>query len=491
MSAAARYDAVVIGGGISGLVAAARVAQAGHSVLLLDAGDTPGGSCRPSSSLAGVRLPPGASHCVALDPCVLRELRLVRHGLQFVYPDMPLVGLSRDSKPLIVAGDADEAVRAIASRSPADGESYRRFHREMASVARAMLPIWGGEGGAPCASGRQRLLLSGLKTASAADFLNSRFESEAVKSLLAFDAVEPWTAGSALALARRAAREVAGRQGAVFPLGGPSALVETLVLAAREAGVDVCSRARVTGIEISGGRTAGVMMDHGERISCETVLSSLSRHETLLDLLPSGSAGLAECAELLRSRPKIGEASILFLLDAEPQIDCGSAPQSARFIVADQLESYAASARHAREGRLPDELVLEAVIPTAADPSLAPEGRHLLSVRVPGLPIAPLDGWPGLAVKFVERVVSALEPHIGKLRHHIAGLELRTPDAGTARPGLRGGDLFLPFAARIAAPVEGLFFCGSDAEPVVSASGSAARVAAGFAGDYLAWKRRT
>src|SRR4029077_10641955 len=97
--------------------------------------------------------------------------------------------------------------------------------------------------------------------------------------------------------------------------------------------------------------------------------------------------------------------AITFLLNAAPALGGRDAPQNARFIIADRLESFANADIAIREAQLPDELLIEAVLPTAIDPSLAPPGQHLLSVRVRNLPLAPKEGWPALSAKLAVRVV--------------------------------------------------------------------------------------
>jgi phytoene dehydrogenase-like protein len=178
-----------------------------------------------------------------------------------------------------------------------------------------------------------------------------------------------------------------------------------------------------------------------------------------------------------------GEAAILFLLNAAPDF---GAP-NARFIIVDRLDTYAAAERAAREHRLPDELLIEVVVPTAADPSLALPGQHLLSVRVPGLPLAPDCGWPALPAALIKRVTAALAHHVPHLRERMIGIDIKLPTEEEPFSGVR---LVSPFLSRIATPIEGLFLCGTAAEPMNAISGRAGRLAAGIARAWLAREKR-
>ncbi|HTT98016.1 MAG TPA: NAD(P)/FAD-dependent oxidoreductase [Rhizomicrobium sp.] len=467
-------DAVVIGGGLNGLVAAIYLAKAGRKVLLLEAEETLGGSCRATTALAGVRASVRSSLLIALDPRLAKDLAL--QGLKFALRDIPTIALQQDGSSLTLARDVNGTQRALAARSPGDADTYRRLRAEIFTLARAMRPFWcDGASTSP-----PDTLLSRLRRTDAASLL-AGFESDTLKAALAFDSVAPFETGSALALVWRAAQEMCGLQGALaLPQGGLPALMEMLAATAQAAGVEVRTRARVAKI-IADNVVAGAALESGEEIYCRAVLCSLSRRKTLLDLAPKGSSGFSETQKLARTSAQNGEGSILFLLNAPA--DFGSA--NARYILADRLEAFADTA--IREHRFPDELQIEAFVPTIADPTLAPPGQHLLSVRVQGLPLMPADGWPALSVKLVERVTAALERHTAHLRARIVGLDVQVPREEEPFSGAR---LASSYRARIATPVEGLFLCGVAAEPVNAVSGRAGRLAAGIAQAWLAREKR-
>jgi phytoene dehydrogenase-like protein len=438
-------DAIVIGGGIGGLVAALHLARAGRKTLLLEAEDALGGACRPAA-LSGVRWALKAQTLYALDPRLAAEL--VKRGLKFSARDMATVGLRPDGKHLVLGRDARAAARSIAPHSPQDAAAWPRYRRALFEEARALRPFWWESEAADPAR------LARLGHLSAEAYLAQWFESEAVRTALAADVARPSEPGSALALAWRASQEMCGLQGAVaLPKGGAGALAELLTGAAREAGVEIRTKAPVKRLILTGDAVAGVALDSGEAIHARCVLSSLSRHATLLDLAPTASAGLAETLALAQAQPATPEAAVAFVLNAAPGLGGPGVPATARFILGEEA------------------VVLEVVVPTASEPDLAPPGQHILSVRAHGF--APM---PQAAL--VGRIVGLLEPHTTHLRERIVAMDMRMGDMDGARAER-------PAQTRVGTPVEGLYLCGGDAEPVSAVSGCAGRVAAAMANGRL------
>ncbi|MBV9991806.1 MAG: NAD(P)/FAD-dependent oxidoreductase [Alphaproteobacteria bacterium] len=295
----ARTDAIVIGGGVGGLVAAIALKRAGSSVVLLEAHETLNGG-----------LPP---YLFALDPRVVRELGLSARGLKFAERDLASTALRQDGRHLTLARDPHAAARAIAAHSPTDAGAYARFHDEIFALARALRPFWWEDAAAP----RPSALLARLRMTSAAAYLNQWFESDALKALLSFDVPFPHAPGSALALVWRAAQEMCGLQGALaVPAGG--GLGAKLVAMAQELRVDLRAKARVAKLILAGDEAAGVELDSGEKIFAAKVFSSLGRRETLLTLAPTASAGFAQTLRLMRDTPRARETVLRFTLNAAP-----------------------------------------------------------------------------------------------------------------------------------------------------------------------------
>ena len=489
---APHYDAVVIGAGVSGLVACGYLAKAGKRVLLAEARNKLGGLCETAAFAEGFNAPLAAHAFYALDPHAVRDLRLSRHGLKFAVRDMPLVGLRHDGKHLVLPHDVHAAARSIAIHSRSDAEAWPRFRRELFALARAMRKLWWEESTLDRRT-RDRLVL--LRHQSTAAFLDSWFETDALKTTLAFNAttggVSPLEPGSALTLLWRAAQEMCGLQGVVaVPKGGPGALVEALTAAAQAAGAEMRTGLTVSRLHTDdGGAISAVGFASGETIACRMVLSSLSRHRTLLDLASGVNTGFAEAEALERAKPRAGAAKLMLALSAMPALGGVTVPLSGRMILADLIETMAGAQAVARAGQLPDDLAMEIVIPSAAEPSLAPPGQHILSALIRPVPLDPPEGWAAFKIRLVERALVTLEHQFSGLVRHVTGVQMLTPadfleicgaedEAGGAVNAAR---VLAPWSTRVATPVRGLFLCGASAEPAGAVSGRAGRIAASMA----------
>jgi len=423
----APVDAVVIGAGIGGLAAAAWLKRAGANVVLLEAEET-GGGARGAWPVLD-----------ALDPVLVKSLKLTRRGLKFAQRDLPALFLRRDGRHLLLPRDAHRAARAIASHSPSDARDHERRQAEIFALARKLRPWWWETADKPDG------LPLRFETVSAHAFLASRFESEAVRASLGFDVPEADQPGSALAIIWHAAQEMCGLQGArAVPQGGVSALADALMAAARDEAVAFRSRARVNSLLLSGDEAVGVVLASGEQIFTRTVISSLSRRETLFRLLPTASAGIAETLRLLSMPPGESETLLTMTLNGDPGLS-RPGDGAVRYVIA--------------EGAAP----LEAVCVEAGAP-----GQHRLVVRARGTPTT-------------EAILAQIERFAAQFRNRVIGTERHTRTR--CRPKL------LDCArTRVATPIRNLFLCGRDAEPMDSPSGRAGRLAAAMATAELARK---
>jgi phytoene dehydrogenase-like protein len=314
-----------------------------------------------------------------------------------------------------------------------------------------------------------------------------------LKAALAFDVgasgLTPQEAGSALVLIWRYAQESYGLQAVASQIrGGTGALAAALAAAAEHYGAILRSNARVASLIVEDGRAKGVVLEGGETIRAGCVLSSLDRRRTFLDLLPRRAANFGATAGVAEP-PRVARAQLLFGLNGLPPFaglsreDC-----SGRLIVAERSEAAAEAKAAALRGRLSGELVMEATIPTAADPMLAPAGHHVLSVISSYIPVSVRGGWEEQREILRRRVLAALEKFAPGLKERIVAQRVLTPEDlahryengdGEAPPPLPR--LLAPYRARVRTPIAGLYLCGSSAEPVSVLSGRAGRMAARFA----------
>jgi phytoene dehydrogenase-like protein len=453
-------DAVVIGGGAEGLAAAALLAAGGLKTLLLE-----------RSSILPAQVDELALG--ALDPKTIKTLKLARHGLAFAVRDMSLTVPGSGGATAVLARDRHATAKSLDALSPADAAAYEPWRRELFALARALRPLWWERAGDAALTHRQRDLFERLKVMSANAWLATRFESDALRAALAFDAAAagapPSEAGSALALCWRAAQEMSGAQGALaIPRGGASGLVNALAEAAQKAGVEIRTGADVTMIAVAGGAAAGVELA-GETIAAPLVLSTLPRRQTLRGLLPAGETGLDAAHALSRPSEDFGCATLRFDLNRLPDFGFlrGAAPT--RYVLAERPESYETALAAARLGRPAPEPVLEAILPP---PEPAMSGVNLqLTVRA----------WPVLATEpetaLIARVTAQIERYAPGFSAVVAHADVMPPGAGPSS----ASHMLAPAGTRIATPVRGLYLCGADAEPASGLSLRAARQAAEFA----------
>lgn len=477
MSAADR-DAVVIGGGVSGLIAASYLARAGLSVMLAEANPFLGGLCTPRS---GPAKGPQTDLIYALDREVIEDLKLARR-LKFAVRDLPLVGLRHEGRHVILGRNPYAAAAFVRPHSERDSQAFARFRRSLFSQARAARRLW-WEGEENAKSARA---LGQLSSLSASAMLDSWFESDAVKATLAFDATadsvsieEP---PSALTLLWRAAQENSGLQAASGVLrGGSLALVSLLDETAESAGVEIRLSAPVERILARDAAVAGVALRSGEEIKAPVVLSSLSAPGSYA-LLPPAEAGVGR--SFYAPSCAVGAARLWLALETVPDPDSAFTTAS-RFVVAERLESYAAAHEASRIGQMPAEICFEAVG--------LPAGSGIeLSIVARPLPREIDGGWKEAGVALLGRIVASLGSFDRGIKDRIRHVRIATPEDLYANFGqcsfAPSVDRLLGSArSRVETAVEGLFLCGANAEPVSAISGRAARTAASLA---LAQHRR-
>ena len=492
MTGAHARDAIVVGAGVNGLTAATYLATAGKRVLVLEARSAIGGLCETVGGGDDFAFSQGAHALYALDPRVIRELKLARHGLKFAIRDMALVGLRPDGRHIVLSRDDHASVRNIALQSDADAGSWLQFKREWFTLGRKMRALWWDSGATEPESPLRNEGIRRLAHMGTAAWLDSWFVSDALKATLGFDAhaLSPLAAGSALLLVWRAAQEMCGLQGAVaLPAGGLRAVTNALAGSARGAGVEIQMNASVADILIdANGAARGVTLASGEVIAAPLVLSSLSRQRTLSYPSAHATLGFAQSAALCRAPLATATARVTFTLDERPQIGGIAVPATARFILAERLEGLAAAHAAAYAGRLPQDLTMEVIMPTAADPALAPAGHHVVSVLVAPLPVAVEGGWQNLKAMLAAKVVSALGRYIAGLARHLVAVEVLTPDdvreafgADDSVGGAVSAERVLAeWRVRVRTPIPGLILCGACADPVGAVSGRGGRVAAAF-----------
>ena len=505
---------VVIGAGHNGLVCASYLARAGRRVLVLEAAAQVGGAALTRDFAPGFRVPAVAHLLNLLDPVVLRELALARHGLELACPALKTVALAPAGAALVLDGATVLAGELSALDRAALAAFLARMQRFASLLARqhGRIPprlAWRNISEALPAAlfaldirrlGREDMReFLRVVTMPIHDLLEESFASPALKGAIALDAVlgtklGPRSGGTVFNWLHRMSGTVAGRAGArALPRGGMGAVTDALAAAARDAGVEIRTACPVTRILLASGRVCGVELASGEQVAAATVVSSADPKSTLLGLL--GARHLeTEFARRVQKLRTTGTAAKLHLALADVPAFQGVASEHLgdRLVIAPDADYVDRAFNHAKYREYSPRPVFEITVPTLHDPGLAPPGRHVLSAVVQYAPHDLAGGWPAARDRYLAQLLEVLERHAPGLGKLVLGAELLTPADIEAEFRITGGhwhhaELALdqalmvrpvPGAAQYATPVAGLYLCGAGCHPGGGVMGSAGRNAA-------------
>ncbi len=515
-----RYDAVVIGGGHNGLTAAAYLARAGRSVLVLEKRHVLGGAAVTEEVLPGFRFSTFSYVVSLLRPEIIRELNLPRHGLEILPLDGTITPLDDDA--LWRVNDHGRTVRELRRWSKSDAEAYEEYGRLMADMARFIKPIlsvvppdpgkfnplqWTPL--VPLAKSFRELpeklqsTFIQLMTMSATDFLDRWFETDPLKATMSasgiigtFQGVR--SPGTAYVLLHHYMGEIDGAFRAWgIPRGGTGGISNAIASAARELGAEIRAEAGVARIEVRNGRATGVVLESGEEIRAKIVLSSVDSNLTFVKLIERGHLDDGFLAEVKRYKYRGSSGKVNLALDSLPELACrpGRGEWLRGAISFSPSVDYMERAYDdAKYGRFSSRPYIDCVIPTLVDPSMAPPGKHVMSCFVQYAPYH-LAGevWDDAKRDaFGETVIDTLEERFPKIRNLILHKQVLTPLDIETITGLTEGNIFqgelsleqlffnrpVPGWARYRTPIKDLWMCGSATHPGGGIMGGPGRIAA-------------
>ena len=501
-----RYDAIVIGAGHNGLVTAAYLARAGRKVLVLERRDRAGGILDTVEIAPGVRTP-GIVHTVGrLRRSVVSDLGLDRHGFVTVEPPVRVFAPQPDGPPLTLWADTERTAAELRARSAHDAEAYIAFDdrvRAIASFLSYLHAITPPDVKEPSIADA----LNALKLGNAfrrlgkkpgreamralpmaiADYVAESFETDAVRGAIAsravlYTAMGPWSAGTTAVLLADSAGNDGGAAGqSTIARGGPRALAEALAAAARSFGAEIRTSADVARVRTAHHRAIGVALSTGEEIDARAVVSAADPKRTLTTLVDPVEIGphLRWRATNIRTPGTVSKVDLA--LDGLPRFN-GADPErlAGRIVVAPSIDDLERAFDASKYGRISDEPFLEITIPTLSDPSMAPDGTHVLSAVAQWTPYALADGdWGSERDHLGDLVVKTLERYAPGMSHLVTAVRVTRPVDLETEYGLSGGHVYhaepgldqffvwrpLLGHARYRFGVPGLYLCGSGAHP--------------------------
>ena len=504
--AAARYDVVVVGAGHNGLVCACYLAARGLAVCMVERRAVAGGAAVTEEFHPGFRNSTASYTVSLLNPKVIRDLRLAEHGLRVVErPYANFLPLSqRDC--IKVGGGLEATQREVARFSPRDAERLPEYYRRLDAVAdvlRDLLletpPNVGGgiaELFAAWKAGRrlhrlprpaQRDVLD-LFTLSAGDWLDRWFESEPIKACFGFDSVvgnfaSPYDPGTAYVLLHHVFGEVNGHKGSWgHAIGGMGAITTAMRREAEARGVEIRTGTSVERVLVRDGRACGVALAGGGEIAARRVVSN-AHPQWLLAALGEAAGDWREPFANYRSESATFRMNVA--LSELPDFTCrpgrdGDHHRSG-IIMAPSLAFMDRAHATARERGWSAEPIVEMLVPSTVDDTLAPPGQHVASLfcqhfrySLPGA-----RSWEAERERAADAIVDQVTRFAPNFKAAILGRRILSPADLEREFGLVGGDIFHGklslnqlFSARpvlgygdYRMPVKGLYLCGSGAHP--------------------------
>jgi phytoene dehydrogenase-like protein len=506
-------DAVIIGGGHNGLVCAAYLAAAGLKVTVLESRGVVGGAAVTEEFHPGFRNSVAAYTVSLLNPKVIRDLDLPRHGLRVVERRLSnFLPLDGGEFLKVGGGKTEQEVAKFSARDAGRLSAYAQRLDAIADVLRDLVletppnvtaGSWLealpellrsarlGKRIAKLDMGLRRELLD-LFVKSAGDYLDNWFESAPIKAAYGFDGIvgnyaSPYTPGSAYVLLHHVFGEVNGKKGVWgHAVGGMGTITQAMAKAALERGVEIRLATRVREVIVESGRAVGVVTQSGEAVRARSVISNLNP-KLLYGSLIDASALAPDFRERIGNwRSGSGTFRMNVALSELPDFTVlpGRAPaehHTAGIIMAPSLAYMDQAYLDAKAGGWSKRPIVEMLIPSTLDDTLAPAGRHVASLFCQHVaPVLP-DGasWDDHRERVADVMIDLVDSHAPNFKASVLGRQIMSPLDLERTFGLVGGDIFHGalsldqlFSARpmlgygdYRGPLQGLYMCGSGTHP--------------------------
>jgi phytoene dehydrogenase-like protein len=502
------HDAVIIGGGHNGLVCGFYLARAGLKVHILERRGIVGGAAVTEEFHPGFRNSVASYTVSLLNPKVIADMALADYGLRVV--ERPIANFlpQEDGRYLKLGGGLERTQAEFRKFSRRDAEILPDYYKALEAAAEVLrdlalkTPPNVGDGfSALIAAAKQGRKLAGLSlpgqrdvldlfTKSARAFLDAWFESEAVKAAFGFDSIvgnyaSPDTPGSACVLLHHAFGEVNGKKGTWgHAIGGMGAITQAMRAACESLGVKISLEAPVAQVLVEGGRAVGVRLESGEEIFCGTLVSNVGPR-LLYDRLIAPSDLSPEFRRRIRGfRIGSGTFRMNVALSELPRFTCLPEPgehHQSGIIIAPTLDYMDRAFTDAKQLGMSKQPVVEILIPSTVDDSLAPPGRHVASLFcqqfAPQLPGG--GNWDDMREAAADRIIDTVDAYAPNFKASIIARQIHSPLDLERKFGLAGGDIMhgamsldqlwsarpiLGYGA-YRGPLKGLYMCGAGTHP--------------------------
>ena len=497
----AKYDAIIIGAGHNGLVTAAYLAKAGKKVLVLERRPVIGGSAASEEIFPGFKYATCAHLAGSFAPAIVSELSLNKHGLEILPLDPLLFAPSLDGNSLLIPRDANRAKEEISRHSTRDGEKFAEFCALTKKLSGFLLTLYSlplPDRATPGEFKPMELIKAAWRfhrlgkkemyeflrilPMSMGDLLDEWFESEALKAAIAASSmlasfVGPRQQGTAYNFLHH---QIGG---AGFVRGGMSRIPHALSLAAQQHGTEIRTDAEVVTVTTKNGAATGVVLANGTEFAADVIISSADVKKTFLKLVEPTYVDPQFLLQVKNIRARGTVAKVNLALDVLPNFKSttGQAAQLGGIIhigpTIEYLERAADDAKYGRFSQLP---FLEITIPSVADPSLAPAGKHVMSVWMQSAPYHLRESnWNKQRDALGDTVVKSIEEYAPGFKSSILHRQILTPLDLEQIYGLTEGHVYhaelaldqiffmrpVPGWARYHTPIDKLFLCGSGTHP--------------------------
>jgi phytoene dehydrogenase-like protein len=520
MAESNQRDVVIIGGGHNGLVTAFYLARAGFKPLVLERNQQVGGAAVTDEFHPGFRCSTLAHAAGPILPDVLADMQLEKHGLKTITPEVCVTALSPDGRALSLYQDMGKSAQKISAFSQKDAGKYPEFAQSLGKITKVIADalattppdiddpsrsdLWSmlKTGRAIRKLGKKdmfRLLRWGPM--AVADLASEYFETELLRAVIAARGVfgtflGPWSAGSALVLLIRAAGDPHPAGSASFAVGGMGAVTQAMASAAKAAGVEIRTGVEVIEIHVKDGAATGVLLSTGEEILARAVVSNADPKRTLLKLTDPLHLSPDFVQKLQHYRGHGTVAKVNLALSGLPKFTAlengNSAALRGRIHIGNEIDYLERAFDESKYGNFSRQPYLEATIPSLTDPTLAPEGKHVMSVYMQYAPYKLKGDWESQRKALGQTVVQTLAQYAPNLPELILTHQIITPQDLEEKYGLTGGQIFhgelaldqfftmrpLLDWARYRTPIENLYLCGSGTHPGAGLTGGSGANAA-------------